>query len=182
VCYVFHRSRILDSQDLKPIRKLSVGVHVFIDLVNPNLLDVCGTVSYLPPEGILAMDNHKLGYVSTRVPTRSTHERSVPGWDALRLLECWSDAVYHARVRHSFWTQYSMTLNPLRVGATTPLIFREEPLVNPGGPPPTLHHPRRTQSPKHATHPKISPNPSANLPRPPRQATVWSRSALSTDT
>ncbi|KAF9785698.1 kinase-like protein [Thelephora terrestris] len=26
-------------------------------------MNVCGTVSYLPPEGILAMDNHRLGYV-----------------------------------------------------------------------------------------------------------------------
>jgi len=69
--------------------------------VNPSFPDVCGTVSYLPPEGILAMDNHKLGYVSTSIQTLSVHELLVPGWDAVRLLECWSDPIYHARVRHS---------------------------------------------------------------------------------
>lgn len=46
------------------------------------------------------MDNHKLGYVSTSVSIRSTHERSFPGWDAIRLLERWRDPIHHARVRH----------------------------------------------------------------------------------
>lgn len=36
-------------------------------LARPNAyqetLNVCGTVQYLPPEGILAMDNRRLGYV-----------------------------------------------------------------------------------------------------------------------
>jgi serine/threonine protein kinase len=36
-------------------------------LARPNslqeTLNVCGTVSYLPPEGILALDNTHLGYV-----------------------------------------------------------------------------------------------------------------------
>ena len=45
------------------------------------------------------MDNHELGYVRKGVSTRLAHERLVPGWDALRLLECWGGPIYHARVR-----------------------------------------------------------------------------------
>jgi len=150
---------------------------VFTDFIKPNLLDVCGTVSYLPPEGILAMDDQKLGYVSTGMPMRLPHEQFVPGWDAVRLLECWSDPIHHARVRRSSWPFSPVSLTPLRTGATTPSIFREDPLANPGGPPIALHRLRRPQSPKCTLYPRIGPDPNGNLPRPLRKAKAWSRSA-----
>ena len=80
--YASCRSQTSASQDPRHIRKLSVGTRPLTYLVEPNFPDVCGTVSYLPPEGILAMDNYKLGYVRTGVPTRLTYQRSAPGWDA----------------------------------------------------------------------------------------------------
>lgn len=54
-----------------------------MSFVDPDCLDVCGTVSYLPPEGILAMDNHKLGYVSKSMPIWPSHEPYFSGWDAV---------------------------------------------------------------------------------------------------
>lgn len=137
-------------------------------------------MSYLPPEGILAMDNHELGYVSTNVSTRSSHERLVPGWDAVRLLERWSDPIHHARVRHSFRPPSSVS-EFLGTVATTRLIFREDPPASPGGPPPPLHRPRRPQTPWHTPHPKICPNPTRNLHRLPKKARVWLRSVSRTD-
>lgn len=47
------------------------------------------------------MENHKLGYVSISVSVRSTYERPFLDWYAVRLLECWRDPIYYARVGHS---------------------------------------------------------------------------------
>ena len=177
VFYILHRSQILGSQDPRRTRKLLVGTCMFASLSNLNFPDVCGTVSYLPPEGILAMDNHKLGYVSTGVLIQSTYQRRVSGWYAVRLLECRCDPIYHARVRHSFWSLSSANLSLLHTGVTTPSIFREDPLASPGGPPPMLHRPGRIQSPRHTPYHRNSLNLSGNLDRPLRKAKVWSRNA-----
>ncbi|KAF9650552.1 kinase-like protein [Thelephora ganbajun] len=64
----------ISHRDLKPenILLCNPGPYPHIQIADFGLarpkayqktLNVCGTVSYLPPEGILAMDNHKLGYV-----------------------------------------------------------------------------------------------------------------------
>ncbi|KAF9015558.1 kinase-like domain-containing protein, partial [Cyathus striatus] len=71
---LYLHKRMLAHRDLKPenILLFSPGPYPRIliadfGLARPNAyqetLNVCGTVSYLPPEGILALDNKHLGYV-----------------------------------------------------------------------------------------------------------------------
>lgn len=48
-------------------------------------MNVCGTVSYLPPEGILALDNKHLGYIGCVYP-ESQHDLKRPNTNLTHLL------------------------------------------------------------------------------------------------
>ena len=72
------------------------------------------------------MENHKLGYVSIHMPMRLTHERSFPGWDAIRLLECRCDPVHHACVRDFLVSILFWSEAPARSGYH-PFDFSREP-------------------------------------------------------